>query len=287
MDLRYPLDKLESIRDMMRGGIGPVEIASRLGVSRPTANKMIAEAREHFAISASAASTRPVVLTGKKAGAKAAPRMPRDEHPDSRKADHPKAAQAARMLAQGQSKTEIARHFGLGRRQQDQLFDMARDQSALAHVARPEAMASVVSNSMDVLGEINGANARLKLITDALVDKLEELQAETAYDVAKFGEGGEDFAGWHQRQANIIKCLDTIRKVEDSVLKTAAANHKILESLYDVKVVSDMLADVTSGIRAGLTQLKGMGRLTSDVQEAVSVIAAAIQRHFQIRKGVV
>lgn len=261
MKPKYPIEKLEAIRELLNANTGPVAIADALDVSRPTANKMIAEARRHF-------------------------NMGEVRVPDVLKGEHRKAAKAAKMKAQGKSDAEVRRELKVGRKAGDKLLEMARESGVVAMIVNPEVMDAQVTNMLDTMAEISRANSRLKAIATLAENQLKTLGETTAYDVDRL-EVGDVHGGWHQRMANYRQTLDVLRKVEDSITKGLQVQEKVMASLLEVNRINDMMGDVHGGFREALAELVAAGKLSCSVEEAVTIAAGKIRMRFARRKGAV
>lgn len=259
----YPDELLEQVRDLLLIPKGPVEVASIIGKSRPTTNKIIAEAKSKYGIGSE--KSLPAALTG----------------------DHKKVSKAKKMMAQGKPNTEIYKELGVGRREGERILETAKDTTAAAIILNPEVLDAHVKVSLDVMSDIQDTNSKLKLMAKTAASQLTILQKETAYDVDRIGEGDELHGGWHARQANILRAIDVIRKVQESILKGVQVHQKILEHLFDVRRVNEMLQDIHMGVRDGITELHARGLLACETQQAINLISRAIKERFGKRKGLI
>lgn len=255
----YPLHKLEIIKNLILSGTGPVAIASHLRVSRPTANRMIAETRVHYGLSAG-------------------PKV------DALAGGLNLARKAKRLLAEGRSDTAIFRELGVGRRRGARILESARTLGAVTSVADPRVMEAQIVHELDVVREIVACLDTMSELAQAAKQHLETLQCTTDHDTEERG-GAVRHSGWHRRQANILRALDTMRKVEESRLKTLDTHQRVLQRLLDVNRVSKLLKNLGAGTRAGLTLLCAQGRLTCPIEEAMEVVHRATKEHFAAQIG--
>ena len=260
-ETKYPFRQLEAIASMMLAGHGPVAIAEKINKSRPTTNKMIAEARDVFGLAQA-------------------------RKPDFKAGDNKKAQKAARLKAEGKSDQQVYKELGVSRHKGEKLLTMAREAGTVAAVVRPEILEEQAQTHMDAIATIQALGAKLAQVEDFIIGHIDHLQKTVQYDISTI-MGDEHKDGWHKRMANITKAVGELRAVQDSTTKLINTQQRILENLYEVKRVEDMLADIRGGTRDALATLYAAGKLTCSVEDAVQEVVQATRMRFAKRKGIV
>lgn len=259
--------------------LGPVDLADKLNVSRPTERKIRKKALQWAGIPQPATARTVRVEGGRYVPV----------------GDTPKAHAAARMIAEGASDAEVMRKLRVGYRRGKRIIEMAGQSGVVAMVASPEVMEGTVQASLDVMMEIVQANENIRQLSEWLNDKINELQEDTSHDADYIplpgGEDGEErtivsVKPFHERQKNLIQAIDVLRKLQETHLKAVRAQQSVLQDLFDLKQITQTIADIRQGTYDALAAIAVGGNLGIPPEEAMAQVADAIQRRFSMRKGI-
>jgi hypothetical protein len=244
---------------------GPVEIARDLEVSRPTGNKIIEKAK---------------ALVGMKAtdGVRKAGLKPKE------KATLRAILQA---IVRGESDNSVFRRMGVGYKQGQKLMLMARQIGTTAVTISPNALDVVFSSTMDALREIAQSAENLQAVSDLVAARMKELDETTGHDLSFVGEGGILHDGYHKRQANIIACMEALRKLEGERRKTIESHGRMMDRFLDLEELKKNLECYREGIRDTLATWVAGGRLDLTLEDASDQIAKTIRARLAAKKGIV